>query len=183
MEKDDEVKEYDRIIKDFIKDGFFDEQEEQFECDLFNDSNPLNETTNLYEDKSENLNKFNVYFNFRINEKSENIFLIKSDELNIDKQNVSDLISNIVKKVNSKKIIINNERKEFVLSLEEYENIDFYNNNYEIQTKDKISHTPKYNYLCLSQKSKLNELIGQELYFVVKKSSNIKLLEKSDDKE
>ena len=60
MEKDDEVKEYDRIIKDFIKDGFFDEQEEQFECDLFNDSNPLNETTNLYEDKSENLNKFNV---------------------------------------------------------------------------------------------------------------------------
>ena len=100
MEMDDEVQEYDRIVKESIKKGYFDDEDEIFEYEIYNDSNILNETTNFYEDKSENLNKFNFYFYLKLNEKNENLFLIESDELNLDTQCVSDLIINIVKKIN-----------------------------------------------------------------------------------
>ena len=133
MEIDDEVQEYDRIVNESIKEGYFDDEDEIFEYEIYDDSNILNETTNFYEDKSENLNTFNVYFYLKLNKKSENIFLIESDELNLDTQCVSDLIINIVKKINYKKIIINNENNEFILSLKEYENNDCYNNNYELR--------------------------------------------------
>ena len=98
IESNDEIQEYDRIIKETIKDGFFNEIEEEFEYNIFNDSNILNETTNLYENTSQNLISFNVYFNFKINEKIDNVFKIESDDLNIDTQNVSDLISDVIKK-------------------------------------------------------------------------------------
>ena len=183
MESKDELKEYDRIVKESINEGIFDEQEEKFEYDIFNDSNILNETTSFYEDKSENLNTFNVYFYIKLNEKNEHIFLIESDELNLDTQCVSDLISNIVKKINSKNIIINYENNELILSLKEYENIDLYNTNYEIRQFNKISNTPKYDYSCFSPALNLGEVIEQEICFVVKKTSNIKLSEKSDDEQ
>ena len=108
---------------------------------------------------------------------------IESDELNIDNQCVSDLISNIVKKINTEKININYENNEFILSLKEYENNDLYNNNYELRPCDKISHKPKYNCPCFSPESMLDELIGQEIFFVVKKLDNIKLSEKSDGEQ
>ena len=177
MESNDEIKEYDRIIKETIEDGLFEEQEERFECDILDELNIINETTNLYETeiKSENLYSFNVYFCLKINDKIKDIFLIESDELNLDTQCVSDLISNIVKKINSKKIKINYENNEFILSLKEYENIDLYNN-YELRQYNKISHTPKYDYPCFSQELMLEEVISQEICLVVKKSNNIKLL-------
>ena len=106
---------------------------------------------------------------------------IESDELNIDNQCVSDLISNIVKKINTEKININYENNEFILSLKEYENINFYENNYELKPCDKISHIPKYDYPCFSSTSLLDEVVGQEISFVIKKTSNIKLLQKSKD--
>ena len=181
IEGNDEIKEYDRIIKESIKEDFFDEQEEKFEYDFFYDSNILNETTNLYENNSENLNSFNVYFYYKINEKNENNFLIESDDLNIENQCVSDLIYNIVKKINSKKIIINFENNEFILSLKEYENIELYNNNYELRLYDKISHIPNYDNPCFSPELLLDELIAEDICFVVKKSTNIKLLGKFDE--
>ena len=183
IEGNDEIKEYDRIIKESIKEDYFDEQEEKFEYDFFYDSNILNETTNLYENNSENLNSFNVYFYYKINEKNENNFLIESDDLNIENQCVSDLIYNIVKKINSKKIIINFENNEFILSLKEYENIELYNNNYELRLYDKISHIPNYDNPCFSPELLLDELIAEDICFVVKKSSNIKLLEKFDNEQ
>ena len=172
-ELSDEIKEYDRVIKESIKEDFFNE-EEKFEYDEFNDLNIFNETTNLY--KSDNLISFNVYFYLKINEKKEEIFLIESDDLNIDNQCVSDLIFNIVKKINSKKINIKYESNEFILSLKEYENIDLYNNNYELRQCNKISHIPKYDYPCFSPELMLDELIFNEICLLVKKSSNIKLL-------
>ena len=181
MEPKDEIKEYDRLIKEYIKEGFFDEQEKKFEWTNFNDSNIFNETTYLYETKSENLNSFNVYLYFKINGKNEDIFLIESAELNIDTQCVSDLISNIVQKINYQKIIINYENNEFILSLKEYKSIVLYNNNYEIRPFDRISNSPKYNCLSFSPTSMLDELISQEICFIVKKISNIKLSEKSDE--
>ena len=181
IEGNDEIKEYDRIIKESIKEDYFDEQEEKFEYDFFYDSNILNETTNLYDNNSENLNSFNVYFYYKINEKNENNFLIESDDLNIENQCVSDLIYNIVKKINSKKIIINFENNEFILSLKEYENIELYNNNYELRLYDKISHIPNYDNPCFSPELMLDELIAEDICFVVKKSSNIKLLGKFDE--
>ena len=180
MESSNEIKEYDRIIKESIKEGFFDE-EEKFEYDILNDSNILNEETNLYENETQNLYSFNVYFYIRINEKYENIILIESDDFNINVQCVSDLILNIVKKINLKKINITYENNEFILSLKEYENIDFYENNYEIKPCDKISHIPKYDYPCFSSTSLLDEVVGQEISLVIKKTSNIKLLQKSKD--
>ena len=181
MESNDEIIEYDRIIKESIENGFFYEQEEKFEYDFFYDSNILNETTNLYENNSENLNSFNVYFYYKINEKNENNFLIESDDLNIENQCVSDLIYNIVKKINSKKIIINFENNEFILSLKEYENIELYNNNYELRLYDKISHIPNYDNPCFSPELLLDELIAEDICFVVKKSNNIKLVGKFDE--
>ena len=181
IESNNEIQEYDRIIKESIKEGYFDEEEEMFENDIFNDSNILNETTYLYETESQNINKFIVHFYFRINEKNENTFQIESDELNIDIECVSDLISNIVKKINSQKIEINYKNNKFILSLKEYKNIDFYNNNYELRPFDKISHIPKYDCPCFSPTLLLDELNSQEICLVVKKLSNIKLFEKSDD--
>ena len=140
----------------------------------------LNETANLYETKSENLNTFNVYF-YLSNEKSENTFLVKSDKLNIDTECVSDLIFNIIKKINSQKIEVNDKNNEYILSLKEYENIDFYNDNYELRPFMKIFHIPKFDCPCFSPKLLLNELITQEICLVVKKLSNIKLSEKYDD--
>ena len=116
-----------------------------------------------------------------INEKSENIFLIKSDELNIDIECVSDLIFNIIKKINSQKINIDIKNKETILSLKEYENIDFYNDNYELRICDKITHIPKLDCPCFSPTLLLNELITQEICLVVKKLSNIKLSTKNEN--
>ena len=183
VEEDNEIKEYDRIVKESIKEGYFDDEDEIFEYEIFNDSNILNEATSFFEDKSENLNTFNVYFYIKLNEKTENIFLIESDVLNLDTQCVSDLISNIVKKINSKKIIINNESNEFILSLKEYENIDLYNNNYELRQFDKISNTPKFDYSCFSQELMLEEIVSREICFVVKNTNNIKLSEKSNNEQ
>ena len=180
MESNDEVKEYDRIIKESIKEGFFDEQEDKFECEILNDSNLLNISTNLYESTSQSLNSFNVNVYLKINEKSEDIFQVDSDELDIDTQCVSDLISNIVTKINSKKIIINIENNELILSLKEYGNNDFYNDNYELRPFDKKSRCPKYGCLCFSPSSVLDELITQELCFFVKKPTNIVLLKKPE---
>ena len=163
-----------------MKEGIFDEQEEIFENNNFNDSNVLDEKTNLFESNFDNFYIFNVYFYLKINEKTENTFMIESDALNINTQCVFDLISNIVKKINSKKINVNDENEDFILSLKENENIDFYNDNYEIRPYDKISHTPKFDYPSFSPKLILDELIEKEICFVVKKCGNIKLSEKSD---
>ena len=185
MESNDEIKEYDRIIKETIEDGLFEEQEERFECDILDELNIINETTNLYETeiKSENLYSFNVYFCLKINDKIKDIFLIESDELNIDTQCVSDLISNIVKKINSKKIKINYENNEFILLLKEYDNNDFYYNNYELRSCDKMSHNPVYDCPCFSPTLMLDELISQDICFIVKKTNNIILLEKFENEK
>ena len=178
-ESSDEIKDYDKIIKESIKENFFNEQEDKFESVILNDLNIVNEITNLYE--SENLNIFNVYFYFKINEENENTIMIESDELNIDTQNVSDLLSNIIKKINSRKINVNIKNNDFILSLKENENIDFYNDNYELRPYDKNSNSPKYGCSCFSSSITLDELIDLEICFVVKKSTNIKLTQKSVD--
>ena len=180
-DEDNEIQEYDRIVKESIKEGLFDEQEEEFDCDISIDLDIFNGKASLCEDKLENLNKFNVYFNLKLNEKNEIIFLIESDDLNIDTQCVSDLIFNIVHKINSKNININYENNVFLLSLKEYDNIDLYNNNYELRSCDKLSHAPKYDCPCFSSEIILDELIDREICFVVKNLSNIKLSEKSDE--
>ena len=182
-DEDNEIQEYDRIVKESIKEGLFDEQEEEFDCDISIDLDIFNGKASLCEDKLENLNKFNVYFNLKLNEKNEILFLIESDDLNIDTQCVSDLISNIVKKINSKKIKINYENNEFILLLKEYDNNDFYNNNYELRSCDKMSHNPVYDCPCFSPTLMLDELISQDICFIVKKTNNIILLEKFENEK
>ena len=183
MESNDEIKEYDRAIKETIKEGFFDEQEDEFESEIFNNTNVLNISTNLYESTFQNLNSFNVNIYLKINEKREIIFQVDSDDLDIDTQCVSDLISNIVKKINSKKITIIFENNEFILSLKEYGNNDFYNDNYGLITYDKKSCIHKYDCSFFQLTLKLFELDTQGICFIVKKSSNINLSKKYDDEQ
>ena len=102
--------------------------------------------------------------------------MMKYDEINIDIQCVSDLIFNIIKKINSQKIKINDKNNESILSLKEYENIDYYNVNYELRLSDKITYMPIFDYPCFSPKLLLNELITQEICLVVKKLSNLNYL-------
>ena len=52
----------------------------------------------------------------------------------------------------------------------------FYDNNYELRSWDKISHTPNYDCPCYSFTSMLDELIDEEFCFVVKNTNNIKFL-------
>ena len=67
--------------------------------------------------------------------------------------------------------------------LKEYNNINFYNNNYELRSCEKISHNPNYDYPCFSPTLLLDEIAGQEICFVVKKTNNIKFLQKPKDEQ
>ena len=99
--------------------------------------------------------------------------------MSINTRYVSDLILNIVKIINSQKIKISYKNNNFILSLKEYDNMDFYNNNYELRLYDKKSSRPKYDCSSFSPELKSDDLISKEICFVAKKPSNIKLIQKS----
>lgn len=154
----EEIKEYDRIIKEEI--------------------NSNKESNN--EDKLNNLFKFTVYFYFKINEKNEYIFPIESDYFDTNTQHIYELIYNIIQKINSEKIIINFNNNDFIISLKESEEKNFYINNYELRPSKKKTHLPKYDYPCYDSFTLLNNIISQRICFVVKNPKNIILTEKID---
>ena len=84
--------------------------------------------------KKENIfSKFNIYFSFLF-DKKEFIIQIESDVFNINENNVKDLIKNIINKINDKNIIIQNDKINYIISLKDSDEQDFYKNNYEIRT-------------------------------------------------
>ena len=135
------------------------EKEEKFESESESES------------EIKNISKFRIYFFFKLNEKKEYIFPIESDTFDLDNQNVSDLIQNIIKKINDKKITINYNFKEFTLLLNVSEKNIYID--YELRPCDPLTHTPNNDDEPYSAKNKLNVIDAQEISFVSKTPINL----------
>ena len=109
--------------------------------------------------------------------------MIKSDFINIKNKYVSDLIKNMVKKINKKKIIIKINSIEYILSLKDKDddsNDSFFCSNYELKECDPnnlkpVNHSDRY-----SPNTSLKELINKKISFVSKNPINIMLIENYD---
>ena len=116
-----------------INENEFDASTEDIDVDLDFDEIPLFYKSNKYLKKENIFTKFNIYFSFLF-DKKEFIIQIESDPFNINENNVEDLIKNIIKKINDKNIIIQNDKINYIISLKDSDEQDFYKNNYEIRT-------------------------------------------------
>ena len=179
VERDDEIREYDYLVKREIKEGLFDEQEDRFKCDFFDDLDIMKDEESdeekfIQEEEPEseakNISKFRIYFFFKLNEKKEFIFPIESDSFDLDNQNVSDLIINVIKKINDKKITINYNLKECVLLLNVSEKNIYID--YELRPCNPITHAPNNDDEPYLAKNKLNVIEAQEISFVLKNPIN-----------
>ena len=127
-------KEYDNFIKEEI--------DEENDLNEFNEFN-CNEADNInfsYDNNENNilnnLRQFEVYFYFKINDSKEFIFPIQTDFFNIKEEYGYDLIKNIIKKINDKKLIVENNSIKYIISLKDCEdenNKEFYIKNYELK--------------------------------------------------
>ena len=167
------MKEY----EEFINDEFNEEES----CDEeFKD-----EKLKLNYDNSNNidiLKKFEVYFFIKLDNKENFIFPIESDLLNINKQCISDLIKNIVKKINDNSFIVHYNSMEYLLSLKECENYyddnNFYINNYELRPCKKKTLLPKFDLPPFFANSPLLNIINEKISFITKNPLNIMLINK-----
>ena len=117
--------------------------------------------------KKENIfYKYNIYFSFLF-DKKEFLVSIESDVFNIYEYNVQDLIKNIINKINEKNIIIQNNKINYILSLKDSDEQDFYKNNYELRTYKKDE------YIIYSSDLLLSEIKETKLNFVTKNYLNI----------
>ena len=116
-----------------INENEFDASTEDIDVDLDFDEIPLFYKSNEYLKKENIFSKFNIYFSFLF-DKKEFIIQIESDIFNINENNVQDLIKNIIYKINDKNIIIQNDKINYIISLKDSDEQDFYKNNYEIRT-------------------------------------------------
>ena len=116
-----------------INENEFDASTEDIDIDLDFNEIPLFYKSNEYLKKENLFSKFNIYFSFLF-DKKEFIIQIESDVFNINENNVQDLIKNIIYKINDKNIIIQNDKINYIISLKDSDEQDFYKNNYEIRT-------------------------------------------------
>ena len=133
------------------------------------------------------LKKYQVYFYLKLN-KDSFIFQIQSDFLNVNVQHVYDLIKNIVHKINEKKIIINFNNNNYIVSLKDVEdedddNINFYIKNYELRPCQKKNFMPKNDCPIFSSSSLLKNIENENISFICKNSLNIMLREKYETYE
>ena len=100
-----------------------------------------------------------IHFSILQLKKKEFVFQIKSDFFYLDKQYTYELIQNIVKKINGKKITINLDNIKYILSLKDIEdkegknNKDFYIKNYEFKQCNKDNFVPIKDSEAFSSKS------------------------------
>ena len=121
----------------------------------------------MWKFKKENLfSKYSINFSFLFDKKEFSV-LIESDVFNSNKNNVQDLIKNIVNKINEKNIIIQNNKINYILSLKDSDEQDFYKNNYELRNYKKDE------YIIYSSDLLLSEIKETKLYFVTKNYLNI----------
>ena len=116
-----------------INENEFDASTEDIDIDLDFNEIHLFYKSNEYLKKENIFSKFNIYFSFLF-DKKEFIIQIESDVFNINENNVQDLIKNIIYKINDKNIIIQNDKINYIISLKDSDEQDFYKNNYELRT-------------------------------------------------
>ena len=151
---------------------------DEFENVLIENDN--SENIQIYENE---LSRFNVYFYFQIKDK-EFVFPFVSDTFNIYEDNVNNLIKNIVKKINEKKIIVNCDNINYIVSLKDIEDIEdendetFYCKNYELKACKKKNFKPKEDSPSFSSKSILKNIDNKKISFVSKNPLNIMIREK-----
>ena len=187
-ELQNEIKEYDKLVKEEILDDDYDKNsdddyDEMSNEDKFEYSHYLDNSANNY---FQNFKKFKIYCYFKINKENEYIFPIESDSLNIKTQYRYELIKNIVKKVNENIIIINHNSNKYILSLkdcEEENNKEFYINNYELRPCKKKNFSPKFDLPNYSSTLLLKDISNETISFVSKNQSNIMLIENYDISE
>ena len=156
-----------------MKDKISSQNEKEFEAstddidaDFEFDEIPLLSKSAEYLKKENIFYKYNIYFSFLF-DKKEFLVSIESDVFNIYEYNVQDLIKNIINKINEKNIIIQNNKINYILSLKDSEEKDFYKNNYELRNYKKDE------YIIYSSDLLLSEIKEKKLNFVTKNYLNI----------
>ena len=183
MEKlENEIKEYDELVKK--------EMDEDNNLSILGDSEFEDDEDykkNTSEIQNEiainNFKKFKVFFYFEFDEKYKYVFPIESDSFNIEKQCVQELIKNIVKIINNKKLIINYKSINYFVSLKDCEDSDleFYINNYELKPCKKKNDFPKNDLPNYSPTSSLKNIANEKISFISKNSLNIMLFENYEE--
>ena len=177
----EELRKEKKDYEEFVSEEFGEEDEfsEEFgENDNFNLGKTNISEINL-------MKKFKVYFYFNLNKKNEYNFFIESDLLNINNQYGYDLIRNIIKKVNNECRVINNDSKNFIISLKDCENEDdsFYINNFELRKCKKTNLKPNKELPPFSSKLLLNNILDDSISLTCKNNIYIMLIEKYNDIE
>ena len=175
-----DIKDYDEFIKEEII-------EDNNNYNELNNSGYISEklhySSNIIENNFNCLNKFVIYFYFKI-ANNEFVYPIETDFLNINKHNGYDMIKNIIKNINKKQITISLNNINYILSLKdsgEENNKYFYEKNYQIKPCHKKTLKPKNdspNY-CINSSPK--EFINEKISFICNNEINIMLMEKFDN--
>lgn len=167
-------------------DDYFKELNEEYKFDEFEDGDEYNfnlKNENLVKNDEDSHVKYNTYFYFKLNKDKEFIFPIQSDVFNKNKQFTFELIKNIIKKINEKNIVIDYNNIDYIVSLKdaEDEDIEFYENNYELKPCKKKNFKPKDDCPSYSSNSLLENVDNKLISFISKNSFNIMLREKVDE--
>ena len=104
--------------------------------------------------------------------------------MNSKKQYGYDLIKNIILKINEKKIIINLNSINYLVSLKDCEdenNKNFYDQNYELRPCSIKTFKPKFDSPKFCSHSLLKEFINENISFISKNEINIMLIKNYDD--
>ena len=144
----------------------FEASTDDIDADLEFDEIPLLSKSTEYLKKENIFYKYNIYFSFLFDKKEFSVS-IESDVFNIYKNNVQDLIKNIINKINEKNIIIQNNKINYILSLKDSDEQDFYKNSYELRNYKKDE------YIIYSSDLLLSEIKETKLNFVTKNYLNI----------
>ena len=113
-------------------------------------------------------------------------FKIRTCFFDINNQYVYELIKNVVKIINDKKICVQINTINYVISLkdiEDEENMDFYMKIYELKLCSKKNYFPKDDLPCFSSSSLLNIIENDNISFISKNPLNIMLREKFENCE
>ena len=166
-------------------------EENNFKNDFIelNDSiKELNTTDCIDKNQNENgiikIKAFNIYFYLYLNKDNIFNFKIRTCFFDINNQYVYELIKNVVKIINDKKICVQINKINYVISLkdiEDEENMDFYMKNYELKFRNKKNYFPKDDLPCFSSSSLLNIIENNNISFISKNPLNIMLREKYDN--
>ena len=147
-----------------IEENDIDISTDDFDIDL----DETRQSSTISENKSnENIySKFEIFFSFLFNNK-EFLVSIESDVFNLNKNNVQDLVKNIIYKINEKNIIFQHKKIKYIISLKDCDDPDFYKDNYELRNYE-TKEFSKYPF-DLS----LSDIKDTKLFFISKNCLNI----------